>query len=131
MPPDSFFAGRSANGASPVLSQKFGNPPLPFGTGLPEQAAEELDVLANAEIRIEVLAEPLRHIGDAGTDGVAVGGDPPCRRRARITLPDWICRAPATMLSNDDLPTPSGPISPTMQPRGSASVTASRATASP
>ena len=34
-------------------------------------------------------------------------------------MPDWICRAPAMMLSSVDLPTPSGPISPTMQPAGS------------
>ena len=40
--------------------------------GLSEQAAEELDVLADAEIGIEVLAEPLRHVGDARADRGAV-----------------------------------------------------------
>ena len=54
MPPDNFLAGRSAKGASPVLVQKFGNPPFAFGARLSEDAAEKLDVFANAEIRIQI-----------------------------------------------------------------------------
>ena len=54
-----------------------------LGTGLAEQAAEELDVLADAEIGIEVLAEALRHVGDARADGGAVRRHRRCRRRAR------------------------------------------------
>ena len=34
------------------------------------------------------------------------------------TLPVCTCRAPATMLSSVDFPTPSGPMNPTMQPAG-------------
>ena len=41
---------------------------------MPEQAAEKFDVLADAEIGIEVLAQPLRHEGDARTDRGAVRG---------------------------------------------------------
>ena len=68
MPPDSFFAGRSANGASPVLSSSSAIRHVALGTGLPEQAAEKFDVLADAEVGIEVLAEALRHVGDPRTD---------------------------------------------------------------
>ena len=48
-----------------------------------------------------------------------------------LTFPDWICRAPAMMASSDDLPTPSGPISPTVHPAGRASMTASSAATLP
>ena len=52
-----------------MLSSKFGNSPFAFGARLAEQATKELDVLADAEVRIEVLAQSLRHIGDAGANG--------------------------------------------------------------
>ena len=45
-----------------------------LGTRLSEQAAEKFDVLAHAEIGIEVLAEALRHIGDARADRAAMRG---------------------------------------------------------
>ena len=38
---------------------------LPLVAGLPEQPTEERDVLPHAEIGVEVLAESLRHIGNA------------------------------------------------------------------
>jgi len=47
------------------------------------------------------------------------------------TCPVWITRAPAISESRLDLPTPSGPISPTMQPAGISRVTASSATVLP
>ena len=68
MPPDNFFAGRSEKGASPVLSRSSEISPVPFGAGLSEQAAKKLDILADAEVRIEVLAQSLRHVGDARAD---------------------------------------------------------------
>lgn len=37
-----------------------------------EQAREELQVLLDGERRIQVLAQPLRHVGDARADEVAV-----------------------------------------------------------
>ena len=72
MPPDSFFAGRSANGASPVAPSSSAIRQERSCAGLPEQAAEKLDVLADAEIGIEVLAQSLRHVGDARAQRVAV-----------------------------------------------------------
>ena len=67
----------------------------------------------DAEIRIEVLAQALRHVGDARADASR------WRRLADVAAehldrPAWIARAPAMRLSSVDLPTPSGPISPTM-----------------
>ena len=56
----------------PCALQKLGNPPFAFGPRLSENTREELDVLADAEVRIEILPEPLRHVGDAGTDRGAV-----------------------------------------------------------
>ena len=37
----------------------------PLGCALPEQATEEVDVVEDAERRIEIAAKPLRHVGDA------------------------------------------------------------------
>ena len=42
--------------------------------GCAEQPAEEVDVLEDGERRVEVLAQPLRQVGDARADGVAVRG---------------------------------------------------------
>ena len=72
MPPDSFLAGRSSKGARPGAVQQFRNAPLALVAGLPEQAAEKFDVLADAEVRIEILAKPLRHVGDPRTYRCAV-----------------------------------------------------------
>ena len=46
------------------------------------------------------------------------GARPPCRRRAPDPAVPATARAPATSASSVDLPTPSGPISPTMRPAG-------------
>ena len=99
--------------------EQFGDAPLALVARLPEQAAEELDVLAHAEVGIEVLAEALRHVGDARSRPRArCAGVSPCRRRAREPGRLWIRRAPAMMPSKVDLPTPSGPINPTVQSLG-------------
>ena len=74
MPPDSFFAGRSAKGASPVLCKSSAIRQSRSDARLPEHAAEELDVFADAEVGVEVFSQPLRHIGDAGTNGGTVRG---------------------------------------------------------
>ena len=47
------------------------------------------------------------------------------------TWPAWILRTPASMLSNVDLPTPSGPINPIILPPGMSRLTSSSATAFP
>ena len=54
--------------------KQLGDAPLSLVTRLPEQPPEELDVLAHAEVGIEVLAEALRHIGDARAGGIAMAG---------------------------------------------------------
>ncbi len=48
--------------------QQLGDPEVALGAALAEQAAEELDILAHAEVRIEVLAQALRHEGDPRAD---------------------------------------------------------------
>ena len=123
MPPDKFFAGRSAKGASPVLWRSSRDSRVPFGTGLSEQAAEELDILADAEFRIKILAQSLRHIGNAGADRVPMCRIPPCRHRGRKRFRIESAALRQSMLSSDDFPTPSGPINPTMQPTGSSTET--------
>src|SRR5215831_8839500 len=46
----------------------------PLGSALPEQAAEEIDVVEHAERRIEIAAQPLRHISDTAVTGSAMRG---------------------------------------------------------
>ena len=118
MPPESLPAGRAAKGASPVLSQKLADAALPLVPVMPEQAAEEVDVLEDGQRRIEVLAEALRHIGDARAGRPVDGGRRPCRRQAPRRVPAGLRARPRSSESRLDLPTPSGPISPTMQPAG-------------
>ena len=67
--------------------EKLGDALLPLGAGLPEQPAEEFDVLAHAEIGIEVLAETLWHEGDAWAHGGAMR-HLPYRRPELKPLPD-------------------------------------------
>ena len=67
----------------PGAVKKLGNPPFALGARLPEQAAEEVDVLADAEVGIEILAQALRHIGDARSRPRRGAPHRPCRRRAR------------------------------------------------
>jgi len=47
---------------------------ITLALSLPKQAAEKLKVLAHRQIHIQVLAKPLRHIGNARQDRVAVPG---------------------------------------------------------
>ena len=54
-------------GRQPGAVQQFRDPPVALVAGLPEQAAEKLDVLADAQVRIEILAQALRHVGDPRT----------------------------------------------------------------
>ena len=52
--------------------EQLGDLRVPLGARLSEQAAEELDVLAHAEVGVEILAQSLRHVGDARTDRCAM-----------------------------------------------------------
>lgn len=45
--------------------EEIGDAPIALGTALPKKPCEELDVLAQAEIGIEIPAEALQHVGDA------------------------------------------------------------------
>jgi hypothetical protein len=54
--------------------EKIGDTAFPLAAGLPEEAAEKRDVLAHAEIGIKVLAEALRHVGNARAHPCAVRG---------------------------------------------------------
>ena len=55
--------------------------------------------------------------GQASRRGAASAMSPP----STVTLPCCICLEPATSASSVDLPTPSGPITPTMRPLGMSS----------
>ena len=54
--------------------EQLGDAPVAFRPGLAEQAAEERDILAHAEIGVEVAAQTLRHVGDARAEPRAVSG---------------------------------------------------------
>ena len=54
-------------GSQPGAVQQFRDSPFAFVAGLSEQAAEKLDVLADAQVGIEILPKPLRHVGDPRT----------------------------------------------------------------
>jgi len=47
-------------------SEELPDAPLALGFGLAEKAAEEVEILEDAQRRVEVAAETLRHVGDAG-----------------------------------------------------------------
>jgi len=61
-----FFAGRSEKGRV-RCSGAAGDPRVPLGTRLSEQAAKKLDVSRRSD-PIKVFAESLRHIGDPRAD---------------------------------------------------------------
>ena len=65
MPPDSLPAGRSGKGPSPMLSSSSAMRRLRLGPALAEQPGEEVGVLEDRQGRVQVLAQPLRHVGDA------------------------------------------------------------------
>ena len=69
---------RRESGAVQELTDLF----VPLGTRLLEQAAKKLDILPDAQVRIEVLAQALRHIGDARTDRG------PMRRASHVAADD-------------------------------------------
>ena len=57
-----FFSGTVGKRRKPGAREQFGDAAISFGARLSEQAAEEFDIFADAEIGIEVLAEALRHV---------------------------------------------------------------------
>jgi len=92
----------------------------------PKRTGEEIEIFGDRQRCVEIPAQPLRHIGHLRAN----------RRRWRMVgdiaaktsiSPDWITLAPATKENSEDLPTPSGPIKPTMQPDGTSRLTPSSA----
>ena len=65
IPPDSLPAGRSANGPSPVACEQLLDADCALRGRQPEQPRHEVDVVADAELEIQVLPQALRHVGDA------------------------------------------------------------------
>ena len=45
---------------------------LSLGVGHAEQSREEVDVLENAQLEVQILAQPLGHEGDPRANGLAV-----------------------------------------------------------
>ena len=92
MPPDSFFAGRSAKGARPVLSSSSAIARVALGAACPNRRPKNSMFSRTLRSAIEVLAQALRHIGDARAD---VRRDAPASRHvaaehvdaARLDLP--------------------------------------------
>ena len=72
IPPESLPAGRSRKGMQPGGAQQALDADATLSLCQAEQPAEEIDVLEHRQGRIEVAAQPLRHIGDARRDGVAM-----------------------------------------------------------
>ena len=110
--------------------QKLGDARATLFGALAEQAAEEVDVLEHAQRRVEVAAEALRHIGDAAADL------PQCVLVGDVLVEDDDLAllnffTPAISPSNVDLPTPSGPITPTMMRDGMSMLTSASETVAP
>ena len=123
--------GRSANGASPVLVEQLRDAPRALRAALPEQAPEEVDVVAHRQRRgRDSVRAPAACRRPAGA---GCGGDAPSRMSppSTSTVPSWILRTPATRPSSVDLPTPSGPMKPTIEPPGTSRSTRSSATVAP
>ena len=66
-------AGPISERVEPGRLQKLVDARAPLRRALAEQAAEEVDIVENAERRIEIAAEPLRHVGDAAADSPGDG----------------------------------------------------------
>ena len=69
MPPESLPAGRSGNGPSPVASSSSLTRVWRSVGRQPEELRHEVDVVADAELQIEVLAQALRHVRDPRAHG--------------------------------------------------------------
>ena len=84
----------------------------------PNSRAKKSMFSQTAEVGIEVLAQPLRHVGDARADRPRDSARRPMSPPSTSTPPVLDAAGAGDEASSVDLPTPSGPISPTMQPAG-------------
>jgi hypothetical protein len=101
MPPDSFPAGRR-KGSKPMAAARR-CACVAFRCGQTEEGREEGQVLADADLLIEIFAESLRHIGNARADGAAMPGIVHATAED-LTDPVCILRAPAIRPSSVDFP---------------------------
>ena len=69
IPPESLPAGRSANGPSPVASSSSLTRIRALRGRQSEEPRHEVDVVVDAELQIEVLAQALRHVRDPRAHG--------------------------------------------------------------
>ena len=130
IPPDNFCAGRSAKFVMPVLANKSlmraWRSCLDCPNSLPKKSIFSntdkvgYKFLPNPCGIYAICAHTLRRCW-------ALRMSPP---NTSIS-PSWILRAPAIKPNHVDLPTPSGPIKPTMQPAGISTVTWSAAIDAP
>jgi hypothetical protein len=74
MPPESLAARPLGERIEARRDQELVDARPPLGRALTEQATEKVDVVEDAERRIEIAAEALRHVGDPAVAGAAVGG---------------------------------------------------------
>ncbi len=127
MPPESLPAGgrqtgRQAGGAQQVGHARLRRSAGTGRTGRPKSRFSDTDRVAR-----RCLAQALRHVGDMRGTRRGGGRPGPCRHRAPAPgRPGLRWRRPAGP-SSVDLPTPSGPIRPTMHPAGMLKLTSSSA----
>ena len=72
IPPESFPAGRSANGPSPVARSSSFTVTFRSSADSPKSLRHEVDVVLNAQLQVEILPQPLGHVRDARPDGVSM-----------------------------------------------------------
>ena len=70
--PGELPGGPAGEGRQPRGLQQGGDPPLALQAAVPEQPPEEVDVLEHRQRRVQVLAQPLRHVGDPRAHPAAV-----------------------------------------------------------
>jgi hypothetical protein len=64
--------GTVPEGSQPGRTQELTDTPLALGPAVAEQAGEEIHVLEHGECRVQVFAEPLRHVGHPRADRATV-----------------------------------------------------------
>ena len=101
--------------------QELSDAALPLGAALAKQPPEEVGVFEYRQRRIQALAQALWHVGDSRAELPAKG------RIRHVAAEHQHLPVLHPTRARLDLPTPSGPISPTMQPAGMSRVMASSA----
>ena len=130
IPPESFPAGRSRNGASPVLFSSSAIRASRSALSWPNSRAKKSTFSYTDSVWYRFFPSPCGIQAMRGQTSRRCFGSrisPP----STITLPCSMTRAPEMSDSRLDFPTPSGPISPTIQRAGISSVILFSATVFP